>query len=153
MIDSELKDSGLTTQNPAALILKPKNEKSIMNPVDFARSFVSSLMAGDIEKARAAYHPDCVIWHNFSNQTQTVDENLELLQKMLAVSKKLEYIVTRLEEIENGYLQLHTLQMTANDGNIYSTDACLVVTLKDGKIASAKEWIDPTPLAPIFAKA
>jgi len=152
MIESSLTGVGLTSQNPSALLLKPKMRNS-MNPVDFARSFVASLMAGDIEKARAAYHPDCVIWHNFSNHTQTVDENLELLQKMLAACKKLEYIVTRLEEIENGYLQLHTLQMTANDGNVYSTEACLVVTLKDGKIASAKEWIDPSPLAPIFAKA
>ncbi len=123
-----------------------------MNAVDFARSFVASLMEGDIEKARAAYHPDCVIWHNFSNKTQTVDENLALLQTMLAACKKLEYIVNRLEEIENGYLQLHTLQMTADDGSTYSTEACLVVTLKNGKIASAKEWIDPSPLAPIFAK-
>ncbi len=124
-----------------------------MNPVDFARSFVASLMDGDIEKARAAYHPDCEIWLNFSNQAQTVDENLALLQTMLAACKKLEYVVHRLEEIESGYLQLHTLQMTANDGAIYSTEACQVVTLKDGKIASAKEWLDPSPLAPIFANA
>lgn len=122
-----------------------------MNAVDFARNFVASLMAGDVEKARAAYHPDCEIWLNFSEKTQTVDENLGLLQTMLAACQKLEYIVHRLEEIDNGYLQLHTLQMTAHDGAIYSTEACLVVTLKDGKIASAKEWIDPSPLAPIFA--
>ena len=82
-----------------------------------------------------------------------VDESLGLLKTMFAACKNLEYIVTGLEEVENGYLQLHTLQMTANDGATYSTDACLVVTLKDGKIASAKEWIDPSPLAPIFTKA
>lgn len=123
-----------------------------MNVLDFARSFVASLMEGDIQKARAAYHPDCEIWLNFSKKTQSVDENLGLLETMLAASKKLEYIVHRLEEIENGYLQLHTLQMTANDGTVYSTESCLVVTLKDGKIASAKEWLDPSPLAPIFAK-
>ncbi len=39
-----------------------------MSAVDFARSFVASLMEGDIEKARATYHPDCEIWLYFSNQ-------------------------------------------------------------------------------------
>jgi len=98
-----------------------------MNTLEFARNFVSYLETGNYEKARDSYQPDCKIWHSHDNYTQTVDENLALLDRMLSVSEKIEYIINRLEIIENGYLQLHTLKMTA----------------KDGKSAA--------PLAPIFA--
>jgi len=122
-----------------------------MNTLEFARNFVSYLETGNYEKARDSYQPDCKIWHSHDNYTQTVDENLALLDRMLSVSEKIEYIINRLEIIENGYLQLHTLKMTAKDGKSYSTEACLVATLRDGKLSEVKEWIDAAPLAPIFA--
>lgn len=122
-----------------------------MNTLEFARNFVTYLETGDYENARASYQPDCKIWHSYNNHTQNVDENLDLLEQMLGASQKIEYLINRLEEIEGGYLQHHTLRMTAKDGKNYSTEACLLATLKDGKLADIKEWINAKPLAPIFA--
>ena len=122
-----------------------------MDIFEFTRNFTTYLSEGNYEKARACYQPNCKIWHSYNNHTQNVDENLALLKRMLEVSLKVEYDIHRVEKITGGYLQHHTLKMTAKNGKIYSTEACLIATLKDGKLAEIKEWIDDAPLAPIFA--
>jgi len=124
-----------------------------MDTLNFARNFVTFLQEGNYEKVRASYQPHCKIWHNFDDHTQTVDENLKLLAVMLNASEKIEYVINRLEVIENGYLQHHTLKMTAKTGKTYSTEACIIATLEDGKLSDIKEWIDTKPLAPIFAQS
>lgn len=121
-----------------------------MDTLDFARKFLTYLQSGDYEKIRACYQPDCKIWHNFDNHTQTVDENMALLERMLGAAKEIEYVINRLELIEDGYLQHHTLKMTAKSGKIYSTEACVIATLTNGKLSDIKEWIDTKPLLPIF---
>ena len=121
-----------------------------MDTLKFARDFVTQLEQGNYEEARQFYQPDCRIWHNFDNATQTVDENLALLKRMIEASQKIEYIINRLEIIEDGYLQHHTLRMTSKSGQTYSAEACVIATLKDGKLSETKEWIDVSPLMPIF---
>ena len=121
-----------------------------MKTLELARHFMDVIGKGDVEASRACLHPDAAIWHNYDDITQTVDENMKLLEFMIAKCKNREYEFHRLEEIKDGYLQHHTLTITGMDDKKYSTHAMCMITVKDGKISLIQEWLDPSPLAPVL---
>jgi len=123
-----------------------------MSTLDLAKRFMQAVGVGDAVAARACLHDDAVIWHNYNNATQTADENMALMLRMKALSKQRVYEVHMMEEVSNGYVQRHTLHITSLDGkDTYSTEALLWAKVVDGKIAYVEEFIDPTPIMPLFA--
>ncbi|MDG1365459.1 MAG: nuclear transport factor 2 family protein [Acidimicrobiales bacterium] len=118
---------------------------------DVAHRFLDALNAGDVEAARACYHPDAEVWHDFDGVTQTVDENMHLMAVMGNRASRREYVIRRLEPIEGGYLQQHTLEITTLAGRDLRAEAVAIVQVgADGLISRLDEWINPAPLAPLF---
>ncbi|MFT5572964.1 MAG: ketosteroid isomerase-like protein [Cryomorphaceae bacterium] len=123
-----------------------------MSTLELAKRFMHAVGEGDAVTARACLHDDAVIWHNYNNATQTADENMALMLRMKALSKTRVYEVHMMEEVPNGYVQRHTLNITSPDGkNTYSTEALLWAKVVDDKISYVEEFIDPTPIMPLFA--
>lgn len=116
-----------------------------MKTLELARRFMDVLEAGDIDGARACLTPDAGIWHNFDDQTQTVDQNMALLEWMKGRAARRHYEITRLEEIEGGYLQQHVLHLRSLSGEELKMHACVVVTVRDGLISRIEEYLDPAP--------
>ncbi len=112
-----------------------------------ARRFIEAIEAGDVEGARGCLDPSAGIWHNFDDKTQTVDENLALLGWMMKHADARRYEITRLEEIEGGYLQQHVLRIQTKSGREISAHACVVVSVSDGCIQRIEEYLDPSALA------
>lgn len=118
---------------------------------DVANRFLDALNAGDVEAARDCYHPDAEIWHDFDGVTQTVDQNMHLMAAMGKRASRRAYVVRRLEPIEGGYLQQHTLEITTLAGQDLVAEAVALVQVgDDGLIHRLDEWINPAPLAPLF---
>ena len=118
---------------------------------DVAQRFLDALNAGDVAGARACYHPDAEIWHDFDGVTQTVEQNLHLMAAMGKRASRREYVVRRLEAIDGGYLQQHTLEITTRSGQDLTAEAVALVQVgDDGLIHRLDEWINPAPLAPLF---
>lgn len=116
-----------------------------------ANRFLDALNAGDVEAARACYHPDAEIWHDFDGVTQTVDQNMQLMTAMGRRASRRAYVIRRLEPIEGGYLQQHTLELTTLAGQDLVAEAVALVQVgDDGLIHRLDEWINPAPLAPLF---
>jgi len=116
-----------------------------------ANRFLDALNAGDVEAARACYHPDAEIWHDFDGVTQTVDQNMQLMAAMGRRASRRAYVIRRLEPIEGGYLQQHTLELTTLAGQDLVAEAVALVRVgDDGLIHRLDEWINPAPLAPLF---
>ena len=116
-----------------------------------ANRFLDALNAGDVEAARACYHPDAEIWHDFDGVTQTVDQNMQLMTAMGRRASRRAYVIRRLEPIEGGYLQQHTLELTTLAGQDLVAEAVALVRVgDDGLIHRLDEWINPAPLAPLF---
>jgi ketosteroid isomerase-like protein len=107
-----------------------------------AERFVSAIEAGDIEAVRGCYAPDAAIWHNFDNVDQGVEDNLKVLGWMSGVLKERRYDILRRVEIPGGYLQQHVLRGKLRSGADFSMPACLVVQVKDGRIARLEEYLD-----------
>ncbi|MEM7412729.1 MAG: nuclear transport factor 2 family protein [Myxococcota bacterium] len=114
-----------------------------------ARRFMDAVEAGDIEAARACFQPDAGIWHNYDGKTQSVDENLALLGWMAKRCRARRYQIRRLEAVEGGYLQQHSLVLELNDGKTVSTEAIALVSVRDGRIARIEEYLDPGPIGAI----
>ena len=103
--------------------------------------------AGDVEAARDCLHPDATVWHNYDGKTQTVDENMATLAFMKARCRERNYRIKRLEPIEGGYLQQHTLEVVLNDGTRVATEAVALVAVRDARIERIEEYLDVAPLA------
>ena len=95
--------------------------------------------------------PDAEIWHDFDGVTQTVDQNMQLMTAMGRRASRRAYVIRRLEPIEGGYLQQHTLELTTLAGQDLVAEAVALVQVgDDGLIHRLDEWINPAPLAPLF---
>lgn len=124
-----------------------------MEILELAQRFIDCLGTGDVEGARNCFHEDAEIWHDFDGKTQTREENLATLVFMMSRTKKREYEILRLEEIQGGYLQRHTLHVTSQSDERYSAEALVIVTVKDDKISRIEEFLNPAPLLPALRAA
>ena len=95
--------------------------------------------------------PDADIWHNFDDITQTVDDNIALMSAMTKRIADRRYVIRRLEPIEGGYLQQHTLELVLPDGRELSTEAVAIVMVNDDGLIPASTNGSTRPLAPLFA--
>ncbi len=122
-----------------------------MTNIELGKHFMQAVQAGDVAAARACFHEDARIWHNFDNQEQSVDDNMATLELMIAKAGQREYKLHRLEAVEGGYIQRHTLTISSPDGSSKANaEALALVSVRDGKIARIEEFIDPTPLLGIL---
>lgn len=120
-----------------------------MRTLELAQKYMDCLGARDVAGARACLHPDAKIWHNFDGLTQTVDENMATLEFLIQKSTALTYDIHRMEEVKGGYLQRHTLRITALSGEELSSEAIAIISVEAGKIVYIEEFIDPAPFAPL----
>ena len=111
--------------------------------------FLSALERGDPAEVRAFYTSDAVIWHNFDDVAQTVDENLKLLGWMSRKLPQRHFRIVRREILPDGWFQQHVLEATLPDGSPFRMLACCVVTVRDGLISRLDEYLDPAQAAPL----
>ena len=108
-----------------------------------AQRFVSTLQAGDVDGWFALYGDDGVTWHSYDGREMTAAENAELLRPLFEqVLSEFHYDDIRRYEIEGGYVQQHTLHMTAKAGGSFETGVCIVVKVVDGKVHRLDEYLD-----------
>ena len=106
-----------------------------------ARLF-SALESGDIEAVRELYAEDVAVWHNFSNATQNKQQNLETLQGLIAVVETLEYAVLERVDLGDRVLQRHTLKCHLAGGRVFQIPACILVSVRNGKVSRIDEYLD-----------
>ena len=117
----------------------------------FSDRFLAALERGDPQEVRSFYAPDALIWHNFDDHAQTIDENLKLLGWMSRKLPKRHYRLVRREVVADGWFQQHVLEATLPDGKPFRMLACCIVTMKDGVITRLDEYLDPAQAAPLKA--
>ena len=109
--------------------------------LDVAERFFRAIEAGDVERIKAIYAPDAVIWHNNDQKEQTVEENLRVLTWVTRNLTNRHYRVKRRVAIPGGFLQQHVLEAQTANGP-FSMPACIVVEVKDGRISRLDEYLD-----------
>jgi ketosteroid isomerase-like protein len=114
--------------------------------LDLAERFFSAVERGDIDAVQAIYAPDARIWHSHDEAEQSVEENLRVLAWMARALPGRRYRVQRRVAIPGGFLQQHILEATTAGGP-FSMPACVVVEVRDGRIARLEEYLDSARVA------
>jgi uncharacterized protein len=116
-----------------------------------AERLVQAIESADEAAITAIYAPDARIWHNFDNKEQSVEENLRVLRWMTRTLSKRHYRVLRREAFPGGFVQQHILEGVLPDGQRFELAACLVCTVKDGRISRLDEYLDSASTKPLLA--
>jgi ketosteroid isomerase-like protein len=117
--------------------------------VALAKRFVAAIMAKDIDTIRQCYAPDAKIWHNFDNIYQSVDENIRGVHWIHKVLAGVNYDVKRIQPFPGGYLQEHVLRGKLPNGEDFAMPACVVCTVRDGRITALDEYLDSRHTKPL----
>ena len=114
---------------------------------------VRSIMSGDIETLRNhVYSPDVVIWHNFDQIEQRLDDNMKVMAWMAKTLTTMSYDEIRVQVTPDGYVQQHVLRGTTKSGVAIEVPACLIVTISDGKITRLDEYLDTAQVAALTTR-
>ncbi|HSC61970.1 MAG TPA: nuclear transport factor 2 family protein [Rhizomicrobium sp.] len=115
-----------------------------------ADRFMRAIETGDIEAVRAAYAPDARIWHNHDGVAETVDHNVRTLGWVMKHLANRRYEIQSRNFFESGYVQQHVLHGTLKNGQAFAMPACVIVTMKDGKIVRLDEYLDSAQIQPLL---
>jgi ketosteroid isomerase-like protein len=111
-------------------------------PEEIADAFFAGIEAGDIAAVRAIYAPDARIWHNTDGVTQSVAENLAVLEAFVARTSTRTYSARRLNTFPGGFVQRHVLVATRADGRTDQLAAAVVCDIQGGRIVQLDEYFD-----------
>jgi ketosteroid isomerase-like protein len=107
-----------------------------------ASAFFDAVEAGDLDKVRAMYAPDVVVWHNFDGRGQTLDENLRVLKWIVANVSERRYEEIRRVVLDDGFVQQHVLRGIAPSGAHLNVPAMMRVWVEDGCVTRIDEYLD-----------
>jgi len=112
-----------------------------------ARAFFDAIESGDFGKIRDTYASDAVIWHNFDGKESTRQENLATLDGFIKAVPTRRYTQRRLDVFDGGFVQRHRLVGKLPNGKEVGLDACVVCTVRNGRITRLDEYFDSAALA------
>jgi ketosteroid isomerase-like protein len=107
-----------------------------------AERLFAAVAGGDVAAVRALYAPDVRVWHNVDGITQSADENLVVLQWVTTHIRGLRYDDVRRQATADGFVQQHVLRGTVGDGVAVEIPACIVATIRAGRITQLDEYLD-----------
>ena len=115
--------------------------------LELADRFFTAIPKGDLETVRAIYAPDALIWHNNDQTTQSVEQNLQVLAWVTKNIAGLRYEEIRRHVTPGGFVQQHVLRGTAPNGKPLEVPACILCSVKDGRITRLDEYLDSAQIA------
>lgn len=116
-----------------------------------ADAFFAAIERADLDRVRAIYADDAVIWHAHTGKTQSREENVALLAQAVPAIRGFRYEEVRRIATADGFVEQHVLRGTAPNGTPLEVPACIVVRVAGGRIARLDEYLDSKSLAPLFA--
>lgn len=89
------------------------------------------------------YADDVEVWHNFTNACQNKATNVQTLTAMCESVPKVRYEVSERLRLDDGrVLQRHVLCATVPGGAEIRIPACILIQVRNGKIARIDEYLD-----------
>jgi uncharacterized protein len=110
-----------------------------------------AIEVGDLDALRELYDPDIVVWANFDERDQDIDDSMRLLGWLCSKLADRHYEVTRRDVIPGGFLQEHVLCGTAPNGTAIAMPACIIAKVAGGRITRIHEYLDPVGVSALSA--
>jgi ketosteroid isomerase-like protein len=107
-----------------------------------ADALFAAIERGDVDAVRELYAPDAVVWHNFDQVEQPVEDNLRTLAYLHRKVAGMRYTEVRRVVIDDGFVQQHVLRGDAPGGPL-EMPAMMRVWVADGRVTRVEEYLDP----------
>ena len=120
--------------------------------LDLAERFFKAIEAADIDAVKEIYAPDAEIWHNTDGLVQSPDDNARTLGWIAANLRDVSYTKVKRSATDDGFVQQHVLVATNRAGARIEVPACIVTTVRDGRITRLDEYLDSASVAAIMAR-
>lgn len=118
-----------------------------------ADALFHAIESGDIEAVGSLYADDVEVWHNTDGAVQTKEQNLRVLSWVVRNLQDRRYEVLRRAALPHGFVQQHVLHATAPSGQPVAIPACVVVTVRDGRVKRLDEYLDSAHIATLMQPA
>ncbi|HUY26777.1 MAG TPA: nuclear transport factor 2 family protein [Candidatus Binataceae bacterium] len=119
--------------------------------LEIADRLFKAIERGDVAAIRNIYSPHTRIWHNFDGVTQTAEENLTVLGRVVANIADLAYTEINRQPTPAGFVQQHVLRgRVKSSGKAVALPACIVCTVEDGHITRLDEYLDSAQAAVLW---
>ncbi len=113
--------------------------------------FFEAVERGDWGTLDALYADDLSVWHNFSDEVQTKEENIASLRRSRAVAAW-NYVVAERIVIGDRVIQRHAARIQIEGHPELLCHAVLFITVREGQIAHIDEYLDTAAIQPIRAR-
>ncbi len=111
--------------------------------LETAGALFSAIEAKDPDAVAALYADDVLVWHNFSNAFQDKETNVATLTSLCRHVPEIRYeVVERLALDDERVLQRHVLCAATGQGEEIQIPACMLITVRHGRIAAIHEYLD-----------
>jgi uncharacterized protein len=117
------------------------------DPLDVAERLFTAIEAGDIEAVRDLYDPTVEVWHNTDRVVQGRDDNLKVLAWVIHNLPDTHYTEVQRSATDDGFVQRHVLVTTNRAGRRVEVPACIVASVRDGRITRLDEYLDSAQVA------
>jgi ketosteroid isomerase-like protein len=116
--------------------------------LELADRLFKAIERGDVKAVRDIYAPQTKIWHNFDNLAQSVDENLAVLNWVVANIAEISYTEIQRQPTPTGFVQQHVLRGKVKaSGKEVAIPACIVCKVENGRITRLDEYLDSAQAA------
>jgi ketosteroid isomerase-like protein len=119
---------------------------------ELATRLFDAIANGDLATVRDCYAADAEIWHSNDQVVQTSEENLRTLEWMRRAVPGSHYTDVRRHVFPGGFVQQHVLRLTNRAGEDLAVTACIVATVRGGRIRRLDEYLDSVAVAAVMRK-
>jgi ketosteroid isomerase-like protein len=107
-----------------------------------ADRFVAAIEAADGAALDALYTTDAVIWRNYDRLEQPRNANIAGIAAFPTLFKSFRYTRIRRQFFDGGLVQQHVCSGVKLDGTRFEVPVCMVIAVRDGRIARIDEYFD-----------
>jgi uncharacterized protein len=113
-----------------------------------ADDYFESAERRDWPRLAGLYCEDAVFWHNSDQREQPHTENTAMLVALSPHFRTFSYLNVRRRFFRGGFVQQHNLRVETQDAEVFIMRCCMVVQVRDGRIARVDEYLDSRQLPP-----
>lgn len=107
-----------------------------------AEDLIRAVTTGDMDLARELYADDAVLWQNTTAKSVDVDRALRTIAWLGKTIQNLAYEDVRRTITDDGFVQQHRMTGQTASGKVLVAHACMIATVRDGKIVEVREYMD-----------
>lgn len=113
-----------------------------MNERNILDRFFGSMQPCDTAALRDCLTEDAIVWHSFDRVMMRPDDVVKSWEGMATSFTDRSVTDVRRQQTATGYVQQHLFVVRGKDGVRKAWPVCIVVQIRDGRIARLDEYID-----------